>query len=148
MHYKDLLILLSYGPALGFFMIFFQAWLLFGATPASVVCCLCHSASIFFFILHWWPIEKKQKTTKKTAICLFCTVAHMTVFKILKESRMWDPIHTNFQWFCQESSSMLWAPFILLSGMTKLPHFYEVAILNTVCIYIYILNIVLHIICN
>lgn len=144
MHYKDLLILLSYGPALGFFMIFFQAWLLFGATPASVVCCLCHSASIFFFILHWWPIEKK----KKTAICLFFTVAHMTVFKILKESRMWDPIHTNFQWFCQESSSMLWAPFILLSGMTKLPHFYEVAILNTVCIYIYILNIVLHIICN
>lgn len=36
---------------------------------------------------------------------------------------MWDPIHSNVQWFCQESAPMLWAPFILLYGMIKLLYF-------------------------
>lgn len=146
MHYKDLLILLSYGPALGFFMIFFQAWLLFGATPASVVCCLCHSASIFFFILHWWPIEKKKK--KNSNMFIF----HSSTHDCLQNSERVKNVrpHTH------KLSMILPRKFIHALGPVYFVVWHdEVATFLRSCyikysmhIYIYILNIVLHIICN
>lgn len=91
---------------------FFQAWLLVGAIPASVVCCLCHFC--LHLILH--P-PSSMANGEKSLLCKIATN------DCLKESRMWDSIHTDFQWFCQESASMLWAPVILLFGMTKLLYF-------------------------
>lgn len=101
--------MLGYGPILGLLMSFFQAWLLFGTIPASIVCCLRHFClHLSLHLLHWWWMEKKVnmfilQNSPNNCLQSFESVKTVTIFK----------------WFCQESAFMLLAPFVLLSGMTK-----------------------------
>lgn len=60
MHYKGLLCIAWLWAHSWPHDFFFQAWLLFGAIPASVVCCLCHFClHLILHLLHWWQVEKK-----------------------------------------------------------------------------------------
>lgn len=109
MHYKGLLCVAwlwahSWPPH-----DFFQAWLLFGTIPASIVCCLRHFClHLSLHLLQWWRMEKKVnmfifQNSPNDCLQSFESVKTVTIFK----------------WFCQESAFMLLAPFVLLSGMTK-----------------------------
>lgn len=74
-HYNSWLVLFSHGPALGILIVFFQAWLLFGAIAASVVCCLCH------FCLHLILHLPSPMANEEKKISMF----------ILQNSHKWLP---------------------------------------------------------